>query len=140
MPALLTKRQLASAGRRGSLPLQDLIRVRITDVLDQQILRVGAGRCAGPSDVKFIRAAGRHGSLPLQDLIRVRITDVLDQQILCVGAGRCAGPRVMHQVRIEKREQTSARAGAFARPHRSMLTKKHYVDGAARSPLAHRHR
>jgi hypothetical protein len=36
------------AVRRGRLPLQDLIRDLETDDIDQQILCVGAGRCAGP--------------------------------------------------------------------------------------------
>ena len=48
MPALLTLRWLKGAGRRGSLPLQDLIRDLKTDDLDQQNLCVGAGRFAGP--------------------------------------------------------------------------------------------
>ena len=39
---------IRAAGRRGSLPLQDLIRDLETDGLDLQILSVGAGRGAGP--------------------------------------------------------------------------------------------
>ena len=50
MPALPTLRCLTGAGRRGSLPLQDLIRDLETDDLDQQVLCVGAGRCAGPRE------------------------------------------------------------------------------------------
>ena len=41
-------KSIRAAGRRGSLPLQDLIRDLETDDIDQQILRVGADRCVRP--------------------------------------------------------------------------------------------
>ena len=59
VPALLTLRWLTGAGRRGSLPLQDLIRDLNTDDLDQQNPRVGAGRCAGPSNEMPTRKRGQ---------------------------------------------------------------------------------
>ena len=46
-------------GRHGSLPLQDLIRDLTTDDLDQQNLRIGAGRCAYPSNETSTRRRGQ---------------------------------------------------------------------------------